>query len=175
MTKIDVKYRYSNKTEEVVKAGYSISKQQRYQCNLCNRYFQLEYINNTSKLGVKEQIVQMAINGSGIRDTVRVLKVGINMVYPYLKKNLALKRVNHSISTTEVIISPEIDEQWSYVQNQAKQRWLWYALDKISLKVVTYTFGTRCDSTLESLLQKLENFKVTFYSTDGWRSYARLF
>ena len=117
----------------------------------------------------------MAINGSGIRDTVQVLKVGINMVYPYLKKNLALKRVNHSISTTEVIISPEIDEQWSYVQNQAKHRWLWYALDKISLKVVTYTFGTRCDSTLESLLQKLENFKVTFYSTDGWRSYARLF
>jgi transposase-like protein len=34
----------------------------------------------------------MAINGSGIRDTVRVLKVGINMVYPYLKKNLALKK-----------------------------------------------------------------------------------
>ena len=92
MVKIDVKYRYCNKTEEVVKAGYSISKQQRYQCNLCNRYFQLEYINNTSKLGVKEQIVQMAINGSGIRDTVRVLKVGINMVYPYLKKKSSVKK-----------------------------------------------------------------------------------
>jgi insertion element IS1 protein InsB len=74
-----------------------------------------------------------------------------------------------------VIIAPEIDELWSYVQNKAKQRWLWYALDKISLKVVTYTFGTRCDSTLESLLQKLENYsKVTFYFADGWGSYARL-
>ena len=51
---------------------------------------------------------------------------------------------------------------------------LWYTLDKISLKVVTYTFGTRCDSTLESLLKKLENFKVTFYFTDGCGSYARL-
>jgi len=30
MAKIDVKYRYCNKTEEVVKAEYSISKQQRY-------------------------------------------------------------------------------------------------------------------------------------------------
>jgi insertion element IS1 protein InsB len=60
------------------------------------------------------------------------------------------------------------------VQNKSKQRWLWYALDKISLKVVAYTFGTRCDSTLESLLKKLENFKVTFYYTDGWGSYARL-
>jgi len=47
-------------------------------------------------------------------------------------------------------------------------------LDKVSLKVVAYTFGTRCDSTLESLLKKLENFKVTFYFTDGWGSYERL-
>ena len=82
--------------------------------------------------------------------------------------------VNHSINTTEVIITPEIDELWSYVQNKAKQWWLWYALDKISLKVVAYIFGTRCDSTVELLLKKLENFKVTFYFTDGCGSYARL-
>jgi insertion element IS1 protein InsB len=62
----------------------------------------------------------------------------------------------------------------SYVQSKSKQRWLWYALDKVSLKVVAYIFGTRCDSTLELLLKKLENFKVTFYFTDGWGSYTRL-
>ncbi|WP_410525956.1 IS1 family transposase [Rickettsia endosymbiont of Cantharis rufa] len=32
--------------------------------------------------------------------------------------------MNHSINTIEVIIAPEIDEQWSYVQNKSKQRWL---------------------------------------------------
>jgi insertion element IS1 protein InsB len=116
----------------------------------------------------------MAINGSGVRDTVRVLKVGINTGVIRILKNLALKTINHSIGTTEVVIAPEIDEQWSYVQNKAKQRWLWYALDMISLKVVAYTFGTRCDKTLELLLKKLENFKVTFYFTDGCGSYARL-
>ncbi|WP_410525941.1 IS1 family transposase [Rickettsia endosymbiont of Cantharis rufa] len=41
MARIDVKCRYCNDTEKVVKAGYSISKQQRYQCKQCNRYFQL--------------------------------------------------------------------------------------------------------------------------------------
>jgi transposase len=87
MAKIDVKCRYCNRTKEVIKAGYSISKQQRYQCNQCNRYFQLNYINNASKPGVKEQIVEMAINGSGVRDTVRVLKVGINTVIRILKKS----------------------------------------------------------------------------------------
>jgi hypothetical protein len=45
----------------------------------------------------------------GIRDTVRVLKVGINTVIRTLK-NLVLETVNHSINTTEVIIAPEIDE-----------------------------------------------------------------
>ena len=87
MAKIDVKCRYCNKIEKVFKAGYSISKQQRYHCKGCNRYFQLEYINNASKPGVKDQIVEMAINGSGVRDTVRVLKVGINTVIRTLKKS----------------------------------------------------------------------------------------
>jgi hypothetical protein len=32
--------------------------------------------NNASKPGVKKQIVEMAINGSGIKDQVRVLKSG---------------------------------------------------------------------------------------------------
>ena len=71
----------------MIKAGYSISKQQRYYCRSCNRYYQLDYINNASKPGVKEQIVGMAINGSGVRDTVRVLKVGINTVIRTLKKS----------------------------------------------------------------------------------------
>jgi len=87
MAKIDVKCRYCTGTEQVIRAGYSISKQQRYYCGSCNKYFQLDYINNGSKPGVKEQIVAMAMNGSGVRDTVRVLKVGINTVIRTLKKS----------------------------------------------------------------------------------------
>jgi insertion element IS1 protein InsB len=47
-------------------------------------------------------------------------------------------------------------------------------LDKVSSKVVAYTFGTRADSTLNSLLEKLKGFKITLYFTDGWGSYERL-
>lgn len=53
-----------------------------------------------------------------------------------------------------MIIIPEMDEQWSYVRNKQRQRCLWYALDKVSSKVVAYTFGTRADSTFKSLLKK---------------------
>ena len=35
---------------------------------------------------MKEQIVQMSVNGSGIRDTARVLKISIDTVSSTLKK-----------------------------------------------------------------------------------------
>ncbi|WAK01154.1 IS1-like element transposase [Methylobacter sp. YRD-M1] len=36
--------------------------------------------------GIKEQVVDMSINGSGIRDTARVLKINKNTVISTLKK-----------------------------------------------------------------------------------------
>ena len=42
--------------------------------------------------GVKEQIEQMSINGSGIRETVRVLNVSINTVLSTLKKFPEMQR-----------------------------------------------------------------------------------
>jgi transposase-like protein len=39
------------------------------------------------KPGVKEQIVELAHNGAGVRDAARVLKVGINTVIQTLKNS----------------------------------------------------------------------------------------
>ena len=36
--------------------------------------------------GINEQVVEMAINGSGIRDTARVLKIDKNTIISTLKK-----------------------------------------------------------------------------------------
>ena len=36
--------------------------------------------------GIKEQVVEMAINGNGIRDTARVLKIDKNTIISTLKK-----------------------------------------------------------------------------------------
>ena len=87
MAQVEVKCRYCKQEEKVVKTGISSSGKQRYRCNDCKRYFQLDYANNANKPGVKEQIVEMALNGSGVRDTVRTLKVGINTVIRTLKKS----------------------------------------------------------------------------------------
>ncbi|PHM39179.1 transposase [Xenorhabdus mauleonii] len=49
--------------------------------------FQLNYTYQACKPGMKEQIADMAMNNSGIRDTARVLKVGINTVLRTLKSS----------------------------------------------------------------------------------------
>ena len=41
---------------------------------------------------MKKKIVEMALNGSGVRDTVRVLGVGINTVIRELKKSALIEK-----------------------------------------------------------------------------------
>ncbi len=44
---------------------------QRYRCQSCCRTFQLEYAYRACQPGMKEQIVDLATNNAGIRDTAR--------------------------------------------------------------------------------------------------------
>ena len=66
------------KSDNVVKNGRNSTGRQRMMCrnSECkHKTFQLEYSNNASKPGVKEKIIDMVMNGSGTRDTGRVLKI----------------------------------------------------------------------------------------------------
>jgi transposase-like protein len=74
---------------DVVKYGKTPDGKQRFHCrNLaCQRQtFLLEYTNQGFLPEVKTQIVDMALNGSGIRDTARVLNVSPTTVMTTLKK-----------------------------------------------------------------------------------------
>ena len=59
----------------------------RYRCKDCARTFQLTYTNKANEPGVKASIVDMALNGSGIRYTARVLGVSKNTVSSHLKRS----------------------------------------------------------------------------------------
>ena len=91
MVKVEVKYRYCKQIENVIKAGYPISGKQHGTSVIMNKYFQLEYSNNACKPGVKEQIVEMAINGRGVRSTKRAFKINIHPLIQTL--NLGLKNL----------------------------------------------------------------------------------
>ena len=76
-------------SEDVVKHGQSEEGKQRYKCRSpeCSRR---TFIQNYAYRGylpeVKQQIAEMALNGSGIRDTARVLKISPTTVIEQLKK-----------------------------------------------------------------------------------------
>ncbi len=70
-------------------------------------------------------------------------------------------------------LSSELDEMWSYVRSKANPRWLWYAIDHHTGKVLAYVFGRRQDDVFLWLQQLLNPFGITRYFTDGWGAYER--
>lgn len=75
---------------EVVKHGKSGEGKQRYLCqnsDCLRRTFVLDNDYPGRTRAVKQQIVEMALSGSGVRDTARVLKVSPSTVINELKKN----------------------------------------------------------------------------------------
>jgi transposase-like protein len=75
---------------DIVKHGLSPEGKQRYRCRACRegrgRTFLLEYTYAGQSPAVKQQIVDMALNASGMRDTARVLHVSPTTVMNELKK-----------------------------------------------------------------------------------------
>jgi insertion element IS1 protein InsB len=75
---------------EVIKAGKQATGAQRYQCQnrqCARRIFLLQYQDRGRVPEVRRQIVDMALNGSGVRDTARVLRISPTTVIAVLKKS----------------------------------------------------------------------------------------
>ncbi len=73
MAVINVSCVHCDAADGVVKNGKAPSVIQRYLCRSCKQSFQLEFVDNVNKPGTHERIVNMAMNGSGVRDTGRIL------------------------------------------------------------------------------------------------------
>ena len=80
-------------SNDLVKNGHSEIAIQRWRCNSCKKSFQLEYRYNAWKPGVKEQITELTMNSSGIRDISRTLHINKTTVIAELKKNFIHKPV----------------------------------------------------------------------------------
>src|SRR5260364_294241 len=115
-------------SQHVVRFGINRQKKQRYQYRNteCSKDpFILVYAHKGYLPETKRAIVELTLNGSGIRDISRVLGISVNTV---LIKQVA---------------SVEIDEMWSFVKNKGHQRWLWHAIDHETGHVLAYVFGDR--------------------------------
>jgi IS1 family transposase len=126
----------------------------------------------------------MALNGSGIRDTSRVLGVGKNTVISTLKDRASeVVPVNPHIGFQTLAVeirqlidsamNVQTDEQSSYVGNKTHQRWLWYAIDAATGAVLSFVLGPRTDAVFEKLYNQLKCFNIKTYYTDDWGSYSK--
>ena len=87
-------------SEAVVKYGKTSNGKARFRCQqsaACGRTFVCSYAYLGCLPTVKQQIVDMTLNGSGIRDIARVLHIGSNTVLRELKKAAGLSQVNTSV------------------------------------------------------------------------------
>ncbi len=150
---------------QITKSGRTEQGTQRYRCqhvSCSTKTFLLDYHYKAYVPGIKHQVVEMAINGSGIRDTGRVLGFNKNTVISTLKKQALFTQVNpivHELtgaSDLEACCEAEMDEQWSYVGKKSEQRWLWYAIDHATSTILAYVFGRRKDEVFKQLKALLE-------------------
>ena len=174
-------------SNQVVKRGKTARGTQRYLCQnqeCTTDSFLLDYCNRGWLPEVKQLIIDMSLNASGVRDTARSLHISPDTVLSALKKqepalesvNTALLRRLHPDEVTvdiERAGEAEMDEIWSFVRRKTNPRWLWHAIDHQTGKVLAYVFGRRQDEVFLKLQALLEPFGLTHYSTDKWGAYTR--
>lgn len=80
-------------SEGVIKRGKTDRGSQRYLCQneaCAQSSFLLDYRYQGYRLEIKRQVVDMAMNSSGVRDTARVLGISTGTVLSELKKSSSL-------------------------------------------------------------------------------------
>jgi transposase-like protein len=101
MVYIPVQCLYCQSTE-VIKAGKQANGAQRYRCqnDRCERrIFLLQYQDRGRAPEIRRQVVDMALNGSGVRDTARVLRISPTTVIAVLKKSPHASRRQPRVGT----------------------------------------------------------------------------
>jgi IS1 family transposase/transposase-like protein len=177
-------------SENIIRNGKDGQNKQRFLCKnkMCSHQtFLLDYSDIGRQPHIKDLILAMAINGSGIRDTARVLKISKNTVISTLKnaegliKNINLELLEkNSKNEIEIDIVPvnqvdvELDEMWSFVGDKSNQRWLWLAIDHNTGATIAFVFGRRKDDVFLKLKELLEPFNIGKYYTDNWGAYDRI-
>src|SRR4051812_12879210 len=102
-------------SRHVVKNGTTRNRKQKYLCRNCHRQFIRDYTSQGCRVEIRSLIVPMTLNGSGVRDITRVLRVCINTVLKVIREQAS--------RAPEPALPPrladvEVDEMWSFVEKK---------------------------------------------------------
>ena len=113
----------------------------------------------------------MCLNGSGIRDTARVLRVSATTVMRVISEQA---KHLQPLKLPARVADLELNEMWSFVEKKKNQCWLWLAYSPKYRQMLAFSLGRRTDESLRDLLAKLSEVQVTRFFTDNWESYQNL-
>jgi insertion element IS1 protein InsB len=158
------------RSEQMVTRGKTARGTQRYLCQntLCaTGSFLLDYRNRGCVSEVKQQIIDMRLNASGVRDTARSLHISPTTVLRELKKKEGmLESVNTELLRT---LNPEKVTVDIAQAGEAEMD----AIEHHTGKVLASVFGRRQDTVFLQRKALLAPFGITQYYTDYWGAYTR--
>jgi IS1 family transposase/transposase-like protein len=156
---------------KVKKNGIMVTGKQNFLCHICYKQFQYSYQYNGANPILKGQVYSMALNGSGIRDIHRVLKISIGCILLILRNWFKQNKEPCFKGSYKVV---QIDEFWTFVKHRKQgKRWVWYAYDKESKQILAFQIGKRNDKSCKALLKKSSHLHIETYCTDSWKSYKK--
>jgi hypothetical protein len=154
----------------VVRNGKSTAGHQRYLCSHCRKTWQLQFTYTASQPGTHQKIIDMAMMALDAGQPPALWALASTR-FSSLKKLRPQSVTSRIQPGSDVIVCAEMDEQWGYVGAKSRQRWLFYAYDRLRKTVVAHVFGERTMATLGRLMSLLSPFDVVIWMTDGWPLY----
>src|SRR5262245_60852468 len=157
-------------SRNVVKNGRTRQRKQRYLCQDCRRQFIRDYTTLGCLPEIRDLRVVLTLNGCGVRDLARALRVSANPVLKPLRRAAAALPEPRPARR---VCTRELDEFWSFVGRKRHPRWTGYAFDRPRRRVAAFVNGRRTDLSARALRRKLGRARVNSYRTDDWQSYRK--
>ncbi len=116
---------------------------------------------------LRDLIVPMTLNSSGIRDSARVLLISTQTVMKTIRARAAEIREARVPPRSKDL---EIDEFRSLLNDKSQQCWCWYGLNRATTRSAAYVLGRRTDASCRQLSDKLSGCTVENFYTADWQS-----
>lgn len=103
---------------------------------------------------IRQQVINMTLFASGIKDIAAVLKLSPVSVMEKLRRHGCKIKEPDFQGHFE---AEEVDEFWSFVdRRKSRKRWCWYAWARQERKILAFRLGKRNQGACRALFQKLK-------------------
>ncbi|MBD2535934.1 IS1 family transposase [Nostoc flagelliforme FACHB-838] len=142
---------------------------QNYICVNCGRQFIDSYAAQGYSEEIKQECLEMYVNGSGFRAIERVKKVHHTTIINWVKTiGNALPNAPDYDEIPEIT---QVDELETFVGKKKNKIWLWTAVNKHTPGILAWVLGDRSSETFKLLWQIIKCWQSYFYVTDGYAVY----